>query len=99
MIDLKERQQEIDNLLWRIDVTRLRIKYSKNIFETMAIAIDSVCSTMQLATIISKPNPKFVSGGVDIGVASGDTAVEYIISNEGNKIEIKSIRNGNDNSL
>ena len=62
---------------WEYDtkLLMLRIKYSKKIWETLALSMSCVMGAVQLRTKLSQPNPKFKSG---VAIISDNSKPEII---------------------
>ncbi len=70
-----DKQEAVKEFEYNVKLYSLRIKYAKNIFETIGLAMGVIIEANKLRTILAQPTPKFESGGVVVG----DNSKEEIV--------------------
>ena len=68
------KQEIIKQFEYDTKILNIRMKYSKNIFETIGLAIQYVLNTSQLSKKLSQPTPNFRGG--------------LAIEGDGNRLEV-----------
>jgi len=82
MIDKVKILKELE---YQVKLFRLRLKYSKNVFDTMFISMQLGMTINQIRIVMSQPKPKFPSGMAIVG--SGNRA-EVMIDKNGKQYKL-----------